>query len=45
MSYETLEIEMDGAVRHVRLNRPEVRNAFNGVVVDELTKALSLIHI
>ena len=41
MSYETLEIEMDGAVRHVRLNRPEVRNAFNGVVVDELTKAFA----
>ena len=40
-SYETLEIAMDGAVRHVRLNRPEVRNAFNGVVVDELSRAFA----
>lgn len=39
MSYETLEIEIDGPVRHVRLNRPDVRNAFNGAVVDELTTA------
>jgi methylglutaconyl-CoA hydratase len=39
MSYETLEIAMDGPVRHVRLNRPDVRNAFNGAVVDELTLA------
>lgn len=39
MSYETLEIAMDGPVRHVRLNRPDVRNAFNGAVVDELTEA------
>jgi len=40
-SYETLEIAMDGPVRHVRLNRPEVRNAFNGVVVDELHRAFA----
>ena len=39
MSYETLEIAMDGPVRTVCLNRPDVRNAFNGVVVDELKKA------
>jgi len=39
MSYETLEIATDGPVRHVRLNRPDVRNAFNGAVVDELTAA------
>lgn len=39
MSYENLEtlaVERDGAVLHVRLNRPDVRNAFNGTVVDEL---------
>lgn len=33
---ESLEVERQGAVMHVRLNRPEVRNAFNGVVVEEL---------
>ncbi|MFK7739903.1 MAG: enoyl-CoA hydratase-related protein [Planctomycetota bacterium] len=37
--YQTLEIVQAGAVRHLRLNRPDVRNAFNGVVVDELTRA------
>lgn len=33
---ETLEVVREGAVLHVRLNRPDVRNAFNGTVVDEL---------
>ncbi len=28
-------------MRHVRLNRPEVRNAFNGTVVDELQQAFT----
>ena len=39
MSYSdltTIEVERDGAVLHVRLNRPGVRNAFNGELVDEL---------
>ena len=34
--YQTLQIQQDGPVRHVRLNRPDVRNAFNGTVVEEL---------
>jgi methylglutaconyl-CoA hydratase len=38
-AYQTLEIVQDGAVRHVRLNRPDVRNAFNGKVVEELSAA------
>ncbi len=33
---ETLEVVREGAVLHVRLNRPKVRNAFNGTLVDEL---------
>lgn len=37
--YETLELERDGAVLHLRLNRPDKRNAFNGTVVDELREA------
>ena len=37
--YQTLEVVQQGPVRHVRLNRPDVRNAFNGVVVDELHAA------
>jgi methylglutaconyl-CoA hydratase len=35
-SCETLEVVREGAVLHVRLNRPKVRNAFNGTVVREL---------
>jgi len=35
-SYQTLEVVRNGPILHVRLNRPDVRNAFNGVVVDEL---------
>jgi len=38
-SYETLEVVRDGPVLHIRLNRPEVRNAFNGIVTDELQVA------
>ena len=37
--YETLELVRSGPVLEVRLNRPEVRNAFNGKVVDELQLA------
>jgi len=38
-SYQALEIVRDGPVLHVRLNRPDVRNAFNGTVVEELQLA------
>ncbi len=40
-SYQTLEVSHDGPILHVRLNRPEVRNAFNGTVVEELTAAFA----
>jgi methylglutaconyl-CoA hydratase len=39
--YQTLDVAADGAVLHVRLNRPDVRNAFNGTVVDELSAAMA----
>lgn len=39
--FQTLEIVQDGAVRHIRLDRPDVRNAFNGVVVAELQRAFA----
>ena len=35
-SHETLDVGRDGPVLHVRLNRPLVRNVFNGKVVEEL---------
>lgn len=40
-SYQTLEVGHDGPILHVRLNRPDVRNAFNGAVVDELHAAFT----
>ena len=39
--YQTLEVTANGPVMHVRLNRPDVRNAFNGVVVEELQAAFA----
>src|SRR5688572_31936117 len=40
-SYTTLEVGRAGPVLHLRLNRPEVRNAFNGTVVQELSAAFA----
>jgi methylglutaconyl-CoA hydratase len=37
---ERLEIEITGAVARVWLNRPDVRNAFDGLMVTELRKTL-----
>lgn len=37
----TLEVLLDGEVLHVRLNRPDVRNAFNGTVVRELSEVFA----
>jgi methylglutaconyl-CoA hydratase len=39
--YQTLEVATAGPVLHVRLNRPDVRNAFNGTVVTELQQAFA----
>lgn len=36
MNYETLIIELQGSVAHVKLNRPEARNAMNFRMVEEL---------
>ncbi|MBK8101513.1 MAG: enoyl-CoA hydratase/isomerase family protein [Planctomycetes bacterium] len=38
-SYQTLDVGRDGPVLHIRLNRPDVRNAFNGALVEELQLA------
>lgn len=37
---ERLQVERDGAVVRVWLNRPDVRNAFDGLMVTELRKTL-----
>jgi methylglutaconyl-CoA hydratase len=41
--FETVEIEMKGAVATLWMNRPEVHNAFNARVIAELTHALRLL--
>jgi methylglutaconyl-CoA hydratase len=38
MSYQFLATRRDGAVEHLTLNRPDVRNAFNEHVIAELTE-------
>jgi methylglutaconyl-CoA hydratase len=40
MQFERLELSFDGPVARVALNRPEVRNAFDGLMVSELRKVL-----
>ena len=37
--YQFLKLEREGAIAHLRLNRPEVHNAFDDSLVAELTRA------
>lgn len=37
MEPQTLELALDGCVLHVRLNRPDVHNAFDNTLISELT--------
>lgn len=37
--YETLDIERDGGIATVWMNRPDVHNAFNAQLIDDLTGA------
>ncbi len=40
-NYQHLELEDRGAVRWLWLNRPEVRNAFNDVLIGEISRAFA----
>ena len=40
MQLERLQLEYEGPVARIWLNRPEARNAFDGLMVTELRKAL-----
>ena len=44
MGFETVELKTEGRVAWVALNRPDVRNAFNEVMIAELLKVLDLIE-
>ena len=41
MSYTSIEVEQQGAVRRLWLNRPQARNAQSRNMLDELDAALS----
>ncbi|MGP1677339.1 MAG: enoyl-CoA hydratase/isomerase family protein [Burkholderiales bacterium] len=39
MQYETLQVSVEAGVGTIRMNRPEVRNAFNDTMIAELTRS------
>ncbi|BDB28895.1 enoyl-CoA hydratase/isomerase family protein (plasmid) [Cupriavidus sp. P-10] len=41
MSYTTLSLAREGHLTRVTLNRPDVRNAFNDILIAELTSAFN----
>ena len=45
MLYKTLEVKIENLVATVTLNRPEVRNAFNEVLIAELTSVFTSLAI
>lgn len=42
-TYKTIHLEKEEGIGFLTLNRPEVRNAFNQEMIDEITDALSLV--
>jgi methylglutaconyl-CoA hydratase len=44
MAFETIEVKAQAGVARITLNRPDVRNAFNEVMIEELTQALHTIE-
>ena len=44
MSFETVELRLEDKVAWVALNRPDVRNAFNEVMIEELIRVLEQVE-
>ena len=44
MNYQTIECVKNEAVATVWLNRPEVRNAFNEIMIAEMTQVFNALH-
>ena len=44
MDFKTLEVRVDNRVARVALNRPDVRNAFNEIMIEELIQVLNEIE-
>ena len=42
-TYKTIRLEKEEGIGFLNLNRPEVRNAFNQEMIDEIRDALSLV--
>jgi len=43
MTYSTIQLESEGPIARIWLNRPEVRNAFNSVMIRELGAAIEAV--
>ncbi len=44
MNYQTIECVKNGAIATVWLNRPDVRNAFNEIMIAEMTQVFNALH-
>jgi methylglutaconyl-CoA hydratase len=44
VNYQTIECIKNGAIATVWLNRPEVRNAFNEIMIAEMTQVFNALH-
>lgn len=44
MNFETIKVNHDNNILHISLNRVEVKNAFNEVMIAELTQAIQLVN-
>jgi methylglutaconyl-CoA hydratase len=44
MAYETLEVKFENSIAWVALNRPDVRNAFNEVMIEDLIEVLDAVE-
>jgi len=44
MNFTTINLNYENAVAYITINRPEVRNALNNIVVNELTEAFNILN-
>jgi len=44
MSFKTLQISLNGRIATVSMNRPEVRNAMNTTMIQEITDVFNELH-
>lgn len=44
MSYQTIKVDYKNSIANLALNRPEVRNAMNAIMIQEITDAFTSLH-